>query len=51
MGNIKIYLQLISSLHIDMTQGVEILSHVKQELTCPTYSEPMNTHTQMDPWE
>ena len=33
MGNIKTYLQFISFLHAGMTQIVEILPHVKQELT------------------
>ena len=34
-GNINIYLHLLSLLHIDMTQVVEILPQVRQE---PTYS-------------
>ena len=31
--NIDMYLQLISFLHIDMTQVVEILPHVRQDPT------------------
>ena len=34
-GNINIYLHLVSFLHIDTTQVVEILPQIRQE---PTYS-------------
>ena len=36
--NIWMHLQLISFLHTDTTQVDEILSHVRQELTCSTWS-------------
>ena len=36
--NIRMHLQLIPSLHTDTTQVDEILSHVRQELTCSTWS-------------
>ena len=37
MGNIKMYLQFISFLHIDMTQVVEILPYLKTR-TCVFYT-------------
>ena len=36
IGSIKMYLQLISFLHTDMTQVVGIPPHVRQNLTYPT---------------
>ena len=36
IGNTKMYLQLISLLYNDMTQVVEILPHIRQELTYST---------------
>ena len=33
IGNIKIYLQILSILHTEMTQVFEILPHVRQKLT------------------
>ena len=36
MGNIKIYLQFISFLHIDIPQVVEILPQIRQEHTYST---------------
>ena len=36
--NRKMYLQFITFLHTDITQVVEILSHVRQELTYSTHS-------------
>ena len=45
-GNKNIYLHFMSFLHIDMTQVVEILPQVRQELTYSTYSQyPPILHT------